>query len=77
MEGHVCLNILRENWSAALNLSSITYGLMFLFVAPNADDPLNKEAAEFMRTRPEEFERTVRATMRGGFFYGTHFPRLI
>ena len=77
LEGHVCLNILRENWSAVLNISAVTYGLMYLFVVPNADDPLNKEAAEFMRTRPEEFERMVRTTMHGGYFYGVHFPRLI
>ena len=73
----MCLNILRENWSAVLNISAVTYGLMYLFVVPNADDPLNKEAAEFMRTRPEEFERMVRTTMHGGYFYGVHFPRLI
>lgn len=77
LEGHVCLNILRESWSPALNLTSIAFGLLFLFHAPNADDPLNKEAAEFMQNHPAEFERAVRATLRGGFFYGKQFKRLI
>ena len=77
LEGHVCLNILRESWSPALNLTSIAFGLLFLFHAPNADDPLNKEAAEFMQNPPAEFERAVRATLRGGFFYGKQFKRLI
>ncbi|CAE6406377.1 unnamed protein product [Rhizoctonia solani] len=42
LEGNVCLNILREDWKPVLNLNSIMVGLQYLFLEPNADDPLNK-----------------------------------
>ena len=48
LEGNVCLNILREDWKPVLNLNSVMVGLQYLFLEPNADDPLNKgEALEF------------------------------
>ena len=31
-EGHICLNILREDWRPVLNLQSIITGLIFLFL---------------------------------------------
>lgn len=42
LEGNVCLNILREDWKPVLNLNSVLVGLQYLFLEPNADDPLNK-----------------------------------
>ena len=44
LEGNVCLNILREDWKPVLNINSIIVGLQYLFLEPNADDPLNKGA---------------------------------
>ncbi|RQM05525.1 hypothetical protein DH86_00001546 [Scytalidium sp. 3C] len=66
LEGNVCLNILREDWKPVLNLQSIMIGLQFLFLEPNASDPLNKEAAEDLRSNREGFKRNVRAAMGGG-----------
>lgn len=43
MEGHVCLNILREDWKPVLNMQSVVFGLQYIMLEPNADDPLNKE----------------------------------
>jgi len=43
MEGHVCLNILREDWKPVLTMQSVIIGLQFLMLEPNPDDPLNKE----------------------------------
>lgn len=42
LEGNVCLNILREDWKPVLNLNAVIVGLQYLFLEPNADDPLNK-----------------------------------
>lgn len=42
LEGNVCLNILREDWKPVLNLNSVMVGLQYLFLEPNAEDPLNK-----------------------------------
>lgn len=44
LDGNVCLNILREDWKPVLNLNSVMIGLQFLFLEPNASDPLNKGA---------------------------------
>ena len=49
LDGNVCLNILREDWKPVLTINSVVYGLQYLFLEPNPDDPLNKEAAEEMR----------------------------
>jgi ubiquitin-conjugating enzyme E2 M len=52
LEGNVCLNILREDWKPVLNLNSVMVGLQYLFLEPNADDPLNKgEEKYFSATR--------------------------
>jgi ubiquitin-conjugating enzyme E2 M len=47
LEGNVCLNILREDWKPVLNLNSVMVGLQYLFLEPNADDPLNKGLTHF------------------------------
>lgn len=41
------MNILREDWKPVLNLNSVMVGLQYLFLEPNADDPLNKGAWMF------------------------------
>jgi len=75
-EGHVCLNILRADWMPVLNLGSVLFGLMTLFLEPNPDDPLNKEAAQLMIDRPSEFQRNVESSLKGGWVLGRQFPKL-
>merc|ERR1712070_453662 len=65
MEGHVCLNILREDWKPVLTIQSVLMGLQFLMLEPNADDPLNKEAANMLAQDRQRFEQVVRQTFRG------------
>ena len=74
LEGNVCLNILREDWKPVLSVSSIIFGLQYLFLDPNPDDPLNKEAAEVLRDNPRQFEQNVRRSIAGGHVAGTYFP---
>jgi len=76
-EGHVCLNILRADWKPILTLSSVLFGLVTLFLEPNPDDPLNKEAASLMIDRPKDFERNVQQSLRGGNVLGRQFTKLI
>jgi ubiquitin-conjugating enzyme E2 M len=76
-QGHVCLNILRADWKPVLTLGSVLFGLMTLFLEPNPDDPLNKEAADLMINRRSEFESNVKKCLRGGYYFGLHFPKLI
>ncbi|KAI9636358.1 ubiquitin-conjugating enzyme/RWD-like protein [Dioszegia hungarica] len=77
LEGNVCLNILREDWKPVLNLSSVMIGLQYLFLEPNPDDPLNKEAAEDLRRNREAFVQNVKQSMRGGHVKGTTFDRVL
>lgn len=74
LEGNVCLNILRQDWNPVLSLSSILYGLQLLFLEPNPDDPLNKEAADLLKRDIHEFQRRVSAAIRGGYVSGIYFP---
>eukprot|EP00041_Stephanoeca_diplocostata_P010900 m.174686 g.174686 ORF g.174686 m.174686 type:complete len:184 (+) comp18332_c0_seq1:180-731(+) len=77
LDGNICLNVLREDWKPVLNLQTIVYGLVFLFLEPNMDDPLNKEAAEVMKRDRVKFEKNVRKAMRGEFVEGTQFDRCL
>ncbi|PPQ99553.1 hypothetical protein CVT24_005341 [Panaeolus cyanescens] len=77
LEGNVCLNILREDWKPVLNLNSVMVGLQYLFLEPNADDPLNKEAAQEMSKNRDQFLNNVRASMRGGHIKGTQYDNVL
>lgn len=77
LEGNVCLNILREDWKPVLNLNAVIVGLQFLFLEPNASDPLNKEAAEDLKANREGFKRNVRASLGGGSVKGHTFDRVL
>ncbi|KAH8380418.1 hypothetical protein KR009_010648 [Drosophila setifemur] len=73
LEGNVCLNILREDWNPVLTINSIVYGLQFLFLEPNPEDPLNKEAADVLQTNRRQFEYNVKKAMKGGYVGETYF----
>ncbi|XP_030757718.1 NEDD8-conjugating enzyme Ubc12 isoform X1 [Sitophilus oryzae] len=76
-QGNVCLNILREDWKPVLTINSIVYGLQYLFLEPNAEDPLNKEAAEVLTTNRRVFEQNVQKAIRGGYVGGIYFDRCL
>ncbi|GAW21052.1 hypothetical protein ANO14919_105650 [Xylariales sp. No.14919] len=77
LEGKVCLNILREDWKPVLNLNAVIVGLQFLFLEPNASDPLNKEAADDLRASRETFRRNVKASMAGGSVRGNPYDNVM
>ncbi|KAL4944278.1 hypothetical protein BDV06DRAFT_210380 [Aspergillus oleicola] len=77
LEGNVCLNILREDWKPVLNLNAVVVGMQFLFLEPNASDPLNKEAAEDLRQNRDAFKRNVRNSMGGGSIRGVSFDKVV
>jgi len=77
LEGNVCLNILREDWKPVLNLNSVMVGLQYLFLEPNADDPLNKEAALEMSKNRDQFLLNVKQSMRGGHIKGVHYDSVL
>lgn len=77
LEGNVCLNILREDWKPVLNLNAVIVGLQFLFLEPNASDPLNKEAASDLMGDRDRFKRNVRSSMAGGSVKNETFDRVM
>lgn len=77
LEGNVCLNILREDWKPVLDINAVIYGLIYLFYEPNPNDPLNHEAADLFRRDINRFKMVVSKTLRGGYYNGESFPRLI
>lgn len=77
LEGNVCLNILREDWKPVLTINSVVYGLQYLFLEPNPEDPLNKEAAEILQTNRRLFEHNVSKAMRGSYIGDTYFERCL
>ncbi|CAI4643717.1 CCN_G0037550.mRNA.1.CDS.1 [Saccharomyces cerevisiae] len=77
LKGNVCLNILREDWSPALDLQSIITGLLFLFLEPNPNDPLNKDAAKLLCEGEKEFAEAVRLTMSGGSIEHVKYDNIV
>lgn len=77
LEGNVCLNILREDWKPVLTINAIVYGLQYLFLEPNPEDPLNKEAAEVLQSNRRLFEQNVRKAMSGGAIGSEYFDRCL
>ena len=73
LEGNICLNILREDWKPVLTINAVVYGLQYLFLQPNPEDPLNKDAALEMVTNRRLFEINVQNSMRGGAIKGVYF----
>ncbi|ONH73887.1 hypothetical protein BOH78_2846 [Pichia kudriavzevii] len=67
LEGHVCLNILRNDWKPTLTLQLVFAGILHLFLEPNPNDPLNKDAANDLAKFPESFGRHVKQAMMGGY----------
>jgi len=77
LQGKVCLNILRAEWNPCLGIQHVLMGLMTLFLEPNADDPLNKEAADLMVNDKKKFEKNVYDSLRGGYVVNHAFTKLL
>ena len=47
--GRICLDILKDKWSPALQIRSVLLSIQALMSAPNLDDPLDQEIANFWK----------------------------
>ncbi|KAJ2849565.1 Ubiquitin-conjugating enzyme E2 C [Coemansia brasiliensis] len=52
-QGNICLDILKEKWSAIYNVQSILLSLQTLLGDPNTASPLNGQAAQLWENQPE------------------------
>ncbi|KAF1810612.1 hypothetical protein P152DRAFT_460313 [Eremomyces bilateralis CBS 781.70] len=57
--GRICLDILKDKWSAIYNVQSVLLSLQSLLGEPNNASPLNAQAAEIWDKDPAEFKRLV------------------
>ena len=59
-KGYTCLDILADNWSAALTISKILLSIHSLLEDPNPDDPLQPDIAKLYKTNRKEHDRIAR-----------------
>ena len=51
--GRICLDILKDKWSPALQIRTVLLSIQALMSAPNPDDPLDNNAAEAWKSDEE------------------------
>ncbi|KAL1882100.1 hypothetical protein VTK73DRAFT_2191 [Phialemonium thermophilum] len=57
--GRICLDILKDKWTAAYNIQTVLLSLQSLLGEPNNASPLNGEAAELWDKDPAVFKTKV------------------
>jgi ubiquitin-conjugating enzyme E2 N len=56
--GRICLDILKSNWSPALQIRTVLLSIQALLASPEPDDPLDTSVAEHYKADRVGFENT-------------------
>uniref|UniRef100_A0A2K6S9C9 UBC core domain-containing protein n=1 Tax=Saimiri boliviensis boliviensis TaxID=39432 RepID=A0A2K6S9C9_SAIBB len=62
--GRICLVILKDKWSPALQIRTVLLSIQALLSAPNPDDPLANDVAEQWKINEAQATETARAWTR-------------
>jgi len=62
--GRICLDILKEKWSPALQIRTVLLSIQALLSAPNPDDPLANDVAELWKVNEPEAIRIAKEWTR-------------
>mmetsp|Transcript_25981 Transcript_25981/g.84009 ORF Transcript_25981/g.84009 Transcript_25981/m.84009 type:complete len:152 (+) Transcript_25981:289-744(+) len=58
--GRICLDILKDKWSPALQIRTVLLSIQALLSAPNPDDPLDNNVAElWKKNEPEALKKAA------------------
>lgn len=69
--GRICLDILKDKWSPALQIRTVLLSIQALLSAPNPDDPLANDVAEHWKTNEQG------AIAEGAWTAHAHEPLLL
>ena len=58
--GRICLDILKEKWSPALQIRTVLLSIQALLSAPNPDDPLDNQVATQWKVNESEAIKTAK-----------------
>ncbi|KAJ6753837.1 UBIQUITIN-CONJUGATING ENZYME E2 [Salix purpurea] len=62
--GRICLDILKDKWSPALQIRTVLLSIQALLSAPNPDDPLSENIAKHWKTKEAEAVETAKEWTR-------------